>query len=71
MPRPAMTPELARAAAADAANRQMRAAGRKAWSEDDYTLACATFERLWPLECEFQYIASGNLKNSYCNDAMA
>jgi hypothetical protein len=44
-----MTPELARAAAMDAANRQMRAAGRSAWSEDDYRLACATLGRLQPL----------------------
>lgn len=45
-----LTRELARAASCDAANRQMRAAGRTAWNEDDADLACAEFERLWPVE---------------------
>jgi hypothetical protein len=48
MPRLEMDRELARAAATDAANRQMRAAGRKVWSREDYDLACETFARLWP-----------------------
>ena len=48
MPLPTLTRDLARAAAADAANRQARAAGRAAWSEEDYNLACAEFERLCP-----------------------
>ncbi len=33
----------------DAANRSMRAAGRKAWNEDDANLAAREFNRLWPL----------------------
>jgi hypothetical protein len=48
MPRPEMDRDLARAAATDAANRQMRAAGRKVWSREDYDLACEMFARLWP-----------------------
>jgi hypothetical protein len=47
-----MTPAIARAAARDAANRQMHAAGRTAWNEDDYNLACDEFLRLWPEEWE-------------------
>jgi hypothetical protein len=47
-PRPAMTQQLARAAATDAANRQMREAGRTKWNEDDYDLAAREFNRLWP-----------------------
>ena len=39
-------PSLIRASAWDAANAQMRKACRKAWSEDDYNLACETQERL-------------------------
>jgi hypothetical protein len=42
-----MTYKLAMAAGRDAANRQMRAAGRSAWNEDDCALACATFDRLY------------------------
>ena len=41
-----MDHEIARAAAEDAANRQMRKAGRECWNEDDWNLACAEFERL-------------------------
>ena len=41
-----MTPKLAYAAAHDAANRQMRAAGRNTWSEDDYGLACDTYRAI-------------------------
>lgn len=40
-------PSLLRASAWDAANRQAREAGRKAWNEDDYNLACETQERLF------------------------
>lgn len=39
---------LAHAASADVANRQMRAAGRKVWNEDDYALAAETFNKLYP-----------------------
>jgi hypothetical protein len=42
----ALTPGLARAAAVDETNRQMRANGRAEWNEDNFNLACATFARL-------------------------
>ena len=45
-----MTKEIARAAAMDAGNRAMRAGGRKAWSAEDYNVACEEFERLLLLE---------------------
>lgn len=38
--------EIARAAAQDAATRQMMAQGRTRWNEDDYGLACATVTRI-------------------------
>lgn len=47
-----LTRELAYAAATDAANRQMRKAGRMRWNKDDYNLAASEFERLWPIEAE-------------------
>jgi len=40
--------ELAKAAGKDAANRQMKANGRKKWSKGDYAIACQTFNRLRP-----------------------
>lgn len=40
--------ELARSAAHDAANRSMRAGGRKKWNYEDWNAACAEFNRLWP-----------------------
>ena len=40
---------VARAAATDAGNRAMRAAGRKAWSEEDYNAAVTEFNRLLPV----------------------
>jgi len=47
----ATDPEDARhvcwAAATDAANRQMRHAGRSTWTEADHALACETFHRLF------------------------
>lgn len=42
------TYSLAMAAAKDAANRRMRAAGRTAWSRGDYNHSVETFERLYP-----------------------
>lgn len=51
-----ITRELANASAMDAANRQMRKAGRKAWNEDDYNLSVSTFNRLWPLEAEYPWM---------------
>ena len=44
---PLLDYRLAMAAAQDAANRRMRAAGREAWDEGDYAVACDTFERLY------------------------
>ncbi len=44
------TKALAKSAAADAANRQMRAAGRSRWSAADYNLAVRVFDRLWTEE---------------------
>lgn len=43
-----LTYPLAMAAAEDAANRHMLAAGRDVWSADDYDVACAELARLWP-----------------------
>ena len=42
--------KLARAASLDAANRQMRDAGRTSWNEDDWNLACEVFGRLMAYE---------------------
>lgn len=44
-----LTRKLAWATATDATTSQMRKSGRIAWDLDDYNLACATFDRLWPL----------------------
>ena len=41
-----LTPALIRAAATDAGNRSMRAAGRAVWAAEDNDAACAEFERL-------------------------
>ena len=43
-----MTYDLAMAAGKDAANRQMRQAGRSVWSAVDYDLSVDTFDRLFP-----------------------
>ena len=48
MSRPVLTYELAHAAGLDAGNRAMRKAGRTAWSDADYNVAAAEFNRLWP-----------------------
>lgn len=42
-----LTEAMAHAAASDAANRQMRKAGRTAWSREDFDLAVNTFEELY------------------------
>lgn len=44
-----LTREIAQAASWDAANRSMRAGGRKAWDEEDADVAAREFNRLWPL----------------------
>ena len=41
-----LTVDMAYAAGEDAANRQMRSAGRKAWNADDYNLACKVTNEL-------------------------
>jgi len=51
-----LTREIARAIATDKADRQMRLGGRAVWSEADYCLAVATFEKLWPLERELETV---------------
>jgi hypothetical protein len=48
-----LTRELAQAASFDAADRSMRAAGRKSWNEADAQIAAMEFQRLWP-RCEHQ-----------------
>lgn len=45
-----MTYELAHAAATDAGNRHMMAAGRFCWDASDYDACMAEFNRLWPVE---------------------
>lgn len=44
--------DIAHAASWDAANRNMRRAGRTTWNEDDSDAFCAEFERLRPLAVE-------------------
>jgi hypothetical protein len=44
----ALTEPLARAAAKDAANRNMRKARRKVWNVDDWDVAVREFNRLCP-----------------------
>jgi hypothetical protein len=48
MTRQALTIEMAHAAGEDAANRNMRAANRKVWNEEDYNIAVEEFDRLLP-----------------------
>lgn len=44
-----ITEDVARAAATDAANRQMRQNGRIAWNRDDLRLCAKTLDLLCPL----------------------
>jgi hypothetical protein len=46
--------QLAHACGMDAANRNMRKNGRKAWNEEDYELCWKTFEELWPINEELK-----------------
>ncbi len=46
---PLMTIKLAQSIACDAGNRNARKAGRAAWNEDDWNVASAVAQRLWPL----------------------
>lgn len=41
-----MTKEIANSIAIDEGNRNMRKAGRKAWSEDDYDIAVRKYNEL-------------------------
>ncbi len=47
-----MTYRIAHSAGMDAANRQMRAAGRTAWNQEDAALAAATLRKCFPLCAE-------------------
>lgn len=51
---PIMTRDLANAAAWDAGNHSMRAAGRTTWNADDYDAAVLEYNRLWPLERDLE-----------------
>jgi hypothetical protein len=42
-----ITRAIALAAATDAGDRNMKAAGREAWAEEDFNVASDTLERLW------------------------
>lgn len=44
-----LTEELCRAAAMDAANRNMRKSGRTIWNKEDYNIAVRELERLSPI----------------------
>lgn len=50
MPKAEITYEIAQAASYDAANRNMKAAGRGKWNVEDYQAAAEEFNRLWPNE---------------------
>jgi len=52
--KPVWTYDLEMAASRDAANRSMRAAGRTHWSVEDWNVACAVFDRLYPATQEPQ-----------------
>lgn len=54
-----MTYRIAHSAGMDAANRQMRAAGRTAWNERDAALAAATLRECLPLCAEYPGIEPG------------
>jgi len=45
-----MTEDYARAAGTDAGNRSMRAAGRRAWNDEDYNIAALTHLRWTPMD---------------------
>ena len=52
--KPKLTRELAWAASQDAANRAMRKGGRTAWSREDYNVAVAEFDQLWPIHLDLK-----------------
>lgn len=58
-----MTRELAHAASMDAGNRACKAAGRKAWNEDDANAAAREYDRLYPVEREIEESRNSCLAN--------
>lgn len=48
-----LTRDYAWASSKDAGNMRMRKFGRTTWDVEDYNHAVATFNRLWPIEKEF------------------
>lgn len=71
MGRLVMTEELARAAAMDAANAQMRRAGRSAWNEEDANLAAQKLADLWPLCQQFPDILPAHCGCRECRERSA
>jgi len=67
--KPTMTYQLAQAASFDAANRSMRAAGRTAWSEEDYNAHVREFDRLWPLESQYPWMTKAEADAIRAKDA--
>lgn len=49
-----MNLSIARSIGTDAGNRNMKRGGRTAWSEEDYNVAAAEMERVFPIETELQ-----------------
>ncbi len=49
-----LTRKIAWAASLDAANRSMWKAGRTKWSREDFNVAVAEFDMLWPLEMDIK-----------------
>ena len=56
-----MTPQLARAAATDKANRNMRRHNRSQWSLEDYRIAIREFWRLCPDSSETTHCVNSQL----------
>ena len=65
-----MTYRIAHALGSDAANRQMKEAGRTGWNEEDYILAAATLSRLLPLCMQVPGIEPELCGCSACDPAM-
>lgn len=59
-----MTYHMAYAAAQDAANRRMRAAGRSVWNKADYNFAAKEFDRLWPWWRELGFTSAAAAKKA-------
>jgi hypothetical protein len=65
MTRPALTYKLAHATGWDAGKRSMRAAGRIAWNEADWSMACAAMARLMAITGGRK---ENNMITEKCND---